>query len=231
MREPAAPIPLPPGGDIEFADVWFARRPERPLLRGLSLVCPAGSRTAIVGESGCGKSTLFDLALRLAAPERGRVRVAGTDAADVSTAELHGRVALMSQSTPVFLGIIADNLRLARPDASDAELWEALARARLDEFVGGLPEGLDTWCGEGGRTLSGGQARRLCLARTLLTCAEILLLDEPTSGLDAPTERAFLDDLAAATAGRTVLIATHAALPPGAVDRVFRLADGRLTPC
>jgi ATP-binding cassette subfamily C protein CydC len=228
VSEPANAIRLPQGGDLVFDNVWFARRSERPLLRGLSLECAAGSRTAIIGASGCGKSTLLDLALRLADPDGGAVRVAGVDLTDVAQADLHVRVALMSQSTPVFLGTIRDNLRLARPDAVDAELWEALARARLADFVRSLPNGLETWCGEGGRTLSRGQARRLCLARTLLTRAAILLLDEPTAGLDRAAERALLEDLANATAGRTVIIVTHADLAPGAVDRVLLLADGRL---
>ncbi|MDX7952351.1 ATP-binding cassette domain-containing protein, partial [Lichenihabitans sp. Uapishka_5] len=228
VAEPATPQSLPPGSDLTFSAVSFSHRPERPLLRGLTLHCPAGSRVAIVGESGCGKSTLLDLALRLADPAEGLVRVAGADVSSVAQADLHARVALMSQTTPVFLGTVGDNLRLGRPDADDAALWRALDQARLRSFVEGLPDGLHTWCGEGGRTLSAGQARRICLARTLLSPAAILLLDEPTSGLDQETERAFLHDLACATAGRTVVLVTHAALPPGTADRVFRLTNGRL---
>ena len=133
----------------------------------------------------------------------------------------------MRQDTPVFLGTIRDNLAIGDADASEDQMHEALSSARLDEFVAALPDGLDTWLGESGRTLSAGQARRLCLARTLLSPAKILLLDEPTSGLDRETELAFLTDLRTATRARTLVLVTHAALPDGVVDRVMRLANGR----
>ena len=229
VTEPRRPERLPAGGALRFENVWFSHRPERLLLKGISFNCPPGSRTAIVGESGCGKSTLLDLALRLFDPDSGCVRVAGMSVSVVAQDDLHARVALLSQATPIFLGTIADNLRLGRLDADDEALWDALGRVGLATFVAGLPEGLQAWCGEGGRTLSGGQARRLCLARILLTRAEILLLDEPTSGLDRSAELEFLTTLTEATAGRTVLLVTHAALPAGAVDQTFRLIDGRVT--
>ena len=166
--------------------------------------------------------------LRLHDPQAGTVTIGGTDIRTVAQRDLHGRVALLSQETPVFLGTIRDNLLIGDAEATDADLWRALDRACLADFVRGLPEGLDAFVGETGRTLSAGQARRLCLARTLLSKAAILVFDEPTSGLDRGTEVAFLADLAVATAGRTVLLATHAAIPPGAVDRVFRLVGGQL---
>jgi ATP-binding cassette subfamily C protein CydC len=228
VTEPSWPERLPTGGALRLENVRYSHRPERRLLKGINLDCPPGSRTAIVGESGCGKSTLLDLALRLFEPDSGCVRVAGLSVSAVAQVDLHARVALLSQATPVFLGTIADNLRLGRPDADDDALWDALTRVGLAEFVAGLPEALQSWCGEGGRTLSGGQARRLCLARILLTRAEILLLDEPTSGLDRAAELAFLTTLTEATAGRTVILVTHSVLPAGAVDQTFRLVDGRL---
>ncbi|WP_261172402.1 ATP-binding cassette domain-containing protein, partial [Bordetella pertussis] len=143
-------------------------------------------------------------------------------------AELHRRVALLSQDAPLLLGTVRTNLLIGDAQADDAALWRALDAARLGEVVRGLPHGLDTWIGETGAGLSAGQARRLCLARALLTGASAILLDEPTAGLDAATEAELLADLARATQGRTVVLATHARLPPGTVDTVYTLQAGRL---
>lgn len=228
VQDSATPRPLPAGTGLAFAGVVYGHDPDRPVLDGLCLSVRAGSRVAIVGESGSGKSTLLALLLRLADPQAGVVLVAGCDIRDVAQAELHARVALLEQNAPVFLGTIRDNLLIGRADAGEDALWAALERARLGEFVRDLPAGLETALGEAGRTLSAGQARRLCLARTLLSPAGIIALDEPTSGLDRETELAFFRDLGPATAGRTVLLATHAALPDGTVDRTLRLREGRL---
>ncbi|MBM6595209.1 thiol reductant ABC exporter subunit CydC [Microvirga pudoricolor] len=230
ILDPARPSALPEGSSVHFEAVRFGHTPDRLVLRDLSLQVRDGERVAIIGPSGCGKSTILHLLLRLSDPEAGAIRVAGQDIRTVTQANLHRRVALLSQDTPVFLGTIRDNLRIGCPDADDDALWGALRAARLDGFVRGLPEELDTWLGEAGRTLSAGQTRRLCLARVLLSGARIVALDEPTSGLDRETEADFLADLAAATRGRTVLLATHASLPDGAVDRVLRVENGRLSP-
>ncbi|MBN9000223.1 MAG: ATP-binding cassette domain-containing protein, partial [Rhizobiales bacterium] len=229
VPEPKVPAPLPAGGALVADRVRFDVA-GRAVLDGLSLEVAPGERIAIVGESGSGKSTLLSLLIRLADVSSGAIRFGGVDIRDAATAELHAKIALMSQDSPVFIGTIRDNLLIGSPAADDAALYEALGRARLAEFVRGLPWGLDTWLGEAGETLSAGQARRLCLARTLLSAAGILLLDEPTAGLDAETERELLADILAATGGRTVVLATHAALPPGAVDRLLTLAGGRLQP-
>jgi ATP-binding cassette subfamily C protein CydC len=135
---------------------------------------------------------------------------------------------LLSQDAPVFLGTLRTNLLIGDPQAGDAELGRALDAARLGEFVRGLPDGLDTWAGETGSLLSAGQARRLCLARALLSPADVIVLDEPTAGLDAAAEAAFFADLEHAVRGRTVVLATHAVLPPGAVDRCCTLRGGQL---
>ena len=145
-------------------------------------------------------------------------------------AALHARVALLSQDAPVFHDTIRNNLLVGRPDATDADLWAALEAGQLADVVRALPRGLDSVVGETGRTLSAGQARRLCLARTLLSGAEILAFDEPTSGLDPENEQAFFAALAKAALGRTLLIITHAALPPGIVDRTYRMNEGVLAP-
>ena len=137
-------------------------------------------------------------------------------------------MALLSQDSPVFIDTIRNNLRIARALADDEAIWDALKAARLDQFVATLPEGLDTVLGEAGRTLSAGQMRRLCLARTLLSDAPIILLDEPTNALDRATEVAFFETLTEATKGRTVIMVTHADIPDGTVDRVLEMRNGRL---
>ncbi|MEB6664315.1 thiol reductant ABC exporter subunit CydC [Achromobacter ruhlandii] len=233
MRDPATPSPLPQRGALELVGVDFAY-PARagespaPLLRQLDLRVEAGERVAILGPSGVGKSTLLHLLLRLEDPLAGQVRYAGVDARACAQADWHRRIALLSQDAPVFLGSLRTNLLIGDPRADDAALWRALDAARLGEFVRGLPDGLDTWVGETGSLLSAGQARRLCLARALLSPAAVIVLDEPTAGLDAAAEAAFLADLGHAAQGRAVVLATHAALPPGAVDRCCMLRGGQL---
>jgi ATP-binding cassette subfamily C protein CydC len=230
VTDPALPVALPQGADVVFNDVSFAWHPGRPVLDRVSLAILAGARIAVSGASGSGKSTLVALLLRLADPTAGTVTVAGTDIRTVRQADLHRRVTLLAQDAPVFMDTVRANLLVGRPDATDAELWHALARARVADTIRALPGGLDAFVGEGGRTLSAGEGRRLCLARALLSDAAILALDEPTGGLDHETEQAFLADLAAATEGRTVVLVTHARLPAGAVDAVWHLDAGRLMP-
>lgn len=229
VRDVDTPNPLPSGEDVSFEKVSFGYDPRRPVLDGVNLQMAAGERVALIGASGSGKSTILNLLLRLADADAGTVHVAGENVAQVAQADLHRRVALLSQDTPVFLGTIRDNLLIGKSDADTGDCWRALTAARLNGFVGTLPDGLDTWLGEAGRTLSAGQARRLCLARVLLSPASIIALDEPTSGLDPETEEDFLSDLSAATSGRTVIIATHAKLAPGMVERVYRLENGQLS--
>jgi ATP-binding cassette subfamily C protein CydC len=230
VADPARPLALPQGGDVALHDVSFAYGSGRPVLDGVGLAVPAGSRVAIVGASGSGKSTLVALLLRLADPTAGTVTIAGADIRTVRLADLHARVALLAQDAPVFMDTVRANLLVGRPEAGDAELWQALERARIADAIRALPGGLDAFVGEGGRTLSAGEGRRLCLARVLLSGASILVLDEPTGGLDAETETVFLADLADAAAGRTILLVTHARLPAGAVDAVWRMEAGRLLP-
>ncbi|GBD47937.1 thiol reductant ABC exporter subunit CydC [Methylopila sp. Yamaguchi] len=226
VAEALRPPPLPRGGGFAFDRVTYGYDTGRPVLRALSFSVAAGERVAIVGPSGAGKSTLAALLLRLADPQAGRVSVAGRDLREAASSDLLRRVALLEQHAPIFGGSARENLAIGDPFADDAALWAALRKARLDDVIAALHGGLDAPLGEAGGTLSAGQARRLCLARTLLSPAEILVLDEPTSGLDRATERAFLEDLGPATEGRTVLLITHAALPEGVADRTLRLVDG-----
>ena len=198
----------------------------RPVLDDLSLTLRPGERVALVGPSGAGKSTLLHLIMRLQDPQCGVLRFGGGDLRAFDPAHWHRRVALLSQDAPVFLGTVRTNLLIARPDASDAALWAVLRQARLAQDVAAWPDGLDTWTGDTGTRLSAGQARRLCLARVLLSEAAIWLLDEPTSGLDDATAQAFLQTLSESAAGRTVLLATHAHLPAFSVDRIIDLGAG-----
>ena len=191
------------------------------IIQNLSLDIAAGERVAIVGASGSGKSTLLNLMMRLLDPVAGRMRYGDIDAQDIPVEHWHRHVALLTQDAPVFLGTVRTNLLIGNPHATEAQLWRALDQALLGEYVRSLPEGLDTWTGETGWTLSAGQARRLCLARVMLSGACVWLLDEPTAGLDVENEQAFLSALAGSAQHRTVVIATHARLPALSVDRVF----------
>lgn len=226
--EPAAPAAMPEMGDIVLDAVSFAYPGLPPVLEDISLVVAPGERLAIVGPSGGGKTTLLRLLLRLATSQSGSIRLGGVPLSALGSADIHAHMALLSQDSPVFIDTIRNNLLIGRADASDDDLWAALAKAQLDAHIRALPDGLDTIAGEAGRTLSAGQARRLCLARALLSNAPVLLLDEPTNALDRETEEAFFKVLATAVSGRTVIMVTHAALPAGTVDRVLTLENGTL---
>jgi ATP-binding cassette subfamily C protein CydC len=224
--EPANPA-SPAGFALRFEGVtfrWAADRP--PVFDGLTLEIPQGTRVALLGPSGVGKSSLAALALRAAEPEAGHIMLGGVDIARIPTAELRANIGYLSQATHLFADTVRNNLLLGRPDATEEELWQALETARIDEMVRGLPDGLDAWVGEGGAGFSGGQGRRLALARTLLSRAPILILDEPCAGLDADTERAFLSTLNEVAVGRTVVLIAHRLVGIERLDRVWRLSAG-----
>lgn len=225
--EPAVPVALPLGGEIRFDDVGFGYDPARPVLRQLSFAVASGECVAIVGPSGAGKSTIAQLLLRLVDPQRGAVCLNGRDLREVGGAALRRHLALMTQDAPVFLDTIRANLLIGRAGANDDDLWRVLDAAKLGDHVRGQPRGLDTVVGEAGRTLSAGQARRVCLARTLLSEARVLVFDEPTSGLDHEAEAAFLAELPDLTRGRTAIVITHAQVPES-FDRVLELRAGTI---
>ena len=199
------------------------------MLSDLDLTVWPGEHVAITGPSGIGKSSLLTLLLRLADPQAGTVTVGGVALTALRQADIHAAVALLGQDSPLFNDTIRANLLIARPAADDTAVWAALAAAGIEPLVRALPRGLDTLIGEGGRTLSVGQARRLCLARVLLSPARILLLDEPTTGLDRDAEVAFFETLHHAAQGRTVIVVTHAAIPEGTMDRVLTMRNGSLS--
>lgn len=225
--DPAMPAALPADTSIALADVTFSYGGP-PVLANLELAVAPGAHIAITGPSGIGKSSLLTLLLRLADPQLGHITLGNVPLANLRQADIHASMALLSQDSPLFNDTISANLLIARPDADDAAIWSALAAAGIADFVRALPRGLDTLVGEGGRTVSVGQARRLCLARVLLSPAKILLLDEPTAALDRPAEVAFFETLHHAARGRTVIVVTHAAIPEGTMDRVLTMRNGSL---
>jgi ATP-binding cassette, subfamily C, bacterial CydC len=223
------PAAMPSGNAIAFEHVSVRYAPDLPyVFEALSLQLPRGSRTAILGPSGAGKSTIAALLLKLVAPESGQIRLGGADLATLPSEAVRQRIAYLSQATHLFADTIRNNLRLGDPTADEARLWAALEAAQLAETVSALPEGLDTWLGEGGQTLSGGQGRRLALARTLLSDAPILVLDEPCAGLDVATEMEFMRTLNVAVTGRTVLLILHRLTGAEQLDRIWRLTAGSL---
>jgi len=228
VPDPRDPAALPAGHAVRFEGIRFRWTPERPLVfDGLTMDLHPGSRIAVLGPSGSGKSSLAALLLKVAAPEAGRIALGGVDLATLSGAAVRGRIAWLSQATHLFDDTIRANLLLARPDATDADLWAALDAARIGEVVRALPQGMDTWVGEGGARFSGGQGRRLALARALLSSAPILILDEPCAGLDAETERAFLTTLNTVAEGRTVVLIAHRLTGVERLDRIYRLSGGK----
>ena len=188
---------------------------------------PQGARVALLGPSGAGKSTVAALALKLAAPQSGRILLGGVDIATLPADALRRRIGWLSQTTHLFDDTIRANLLLARPDADEPALWQALDAARIGDVVRALPDRLDTWVGEGGTRFSGGQGRRLALARTLLSPAQVLILDEPCAGLDAATERAFLATLNEVADGRSIVLIAHRLVGVERLDRIWRLASGK----
>ncbi|APE32384.1 thiol reductant ABC exporter subunit CydC [Halomonas aestuarii] len=203
----------------------------QPALSSLCLSLPAGQRMALCGASGAGKSSVAQLLTRQLLASAGQVRLGGVPVASLDEAALRRRVACLTQQVELFDDSLAANLRLGDPEASEARLWRVLSMVALADWADALPEGLDTRVGEGGRRVSGGQARRLGLARLLLREPDLVILDEPFAGLDAATAARLSTRLDAWLAGRTVLYLVHQlgeAVDPPAIDRCLTLRDGRL---
>ncbi|MEV7616407.1 ABC transporter ATP-binding protein [Streptomyces sp. NPDC089799] len=214
---------------VEFEDVVFAHAGATgPTLDGISFALPHTGVTAVVGPSGAGKTTLFQLIERFHTPDRGSIRLAGTDTADMPLHELRSRIGLVEQEAPLMRGTVRENLTYAQPDATDAEIAEALSAAHLTEVVARLPAGLDTGLGEAGTGLSGGQRQRLAIARALLTRPDVLLLDEATSHLDSDSEEALRRAIADIGTRCQVLTIAHRLTTTIDADRILVIEDGRL---
>jgi ATP-binding cassette subfamily C protein CydD len=199
----------------------------RLILQSAALSVAPGEHIAIVGQSGIGKSTLLEAIVRLRGHE-GSIQLGGTDLADWSEADLRHRVTMLGQKPRIFAGSMADNIALARPDATRAAIRSAAERAHVARFADALPEGLDTVLGEGGLGISGGQAQRIALARIYLRNPGLILLDEPTAHLDADLEQAVLDDLLEFARGRTLIIATHSLAVAARMSRAYRIVGESL---
>ncbi|MGQ0590982.1 MAG: ABC transporter transmembrane domain-containing protein [Sphingosinicella sp.] len=232
IKAPASPTPLPvpARGVLAFEKVTF-RYPTRQdvsALHEFSLAVKPGETLAVVGPSGAGKSTIFQLAQRFYDPSEGLVRLDGVDLREADPAEARARIGYVPQETVIFAASARDNLRYGRWEASDGELWAAAEAANAAEFLRKLPEGLDTYLGEGGARLSGGQRQRVAIARALLRDAPLLLLDEATSALDAESERLVQASLERLFVGRTTIVIAHRLATVRAADRIIVMDQGRI---
>jgi len=232
IKAPAQPKPLPEPaqGLLEFRGVEF-RYPTRQdisALHDFSLQVRPNEKLAVVGPSGSGKSTIFQLAQRFYDPQTGNILIDGIDLRDADPADVRSRIAMVPQETVIFAASARDNLRYGNWDASEDELWEAARDANAETFLRALPEGLDTFMGEGGARLSGGQRQRIAIARALLRRAPLLLLDEATSALDAESERLVQDALERLMEERTTIIIAHRLATVRAAERIIVLDHGRI---
>jgi ATP-binding cassette subfamily B protein len=232
IAAPAHPIdlPEPPQGRVAFEHVSFRypTRPEVLALDDFTLEVSPGETLAVVGPSGAGKSTLFQLLQRFYDPESGMVCLDGIGLPLVDPKAVRARLAMVPQETVIFAASARDNLRYGRWEASDDELWAAAEAANAAEFLSRLPQGLDTFMGEGGARLSGGQRQRLAIARAILSDAPILLLDEATSALDAESERLVQDALERLMANRTTIVIAHRLATVRAADRIIVMDHGQI---
>ncbi|KQN20629.1 ABC transporter [Sphingomonas sp. Leaf33] len=232
IAAPAHPatLPEPARGEIVFTGVEFRypTRPEVSALVDFSLTVSPGETVALVGPSGAGKTTVFQLVQRFYDPAAGSVAVDGLDVRTVDPEALRRRIAVVPQETVIFAASARDNLRYGRWDADDAALWDAAAAANAADFLRDLPDGLDTFLGEGGARLSGGQRQRVAIARALLRDAPILLLDEATSALDAESERLVQSALERLMRSRTTLVIAHRLATVRAADRIVVMDGGRI---
>jgi ATP-binding cassette, subfamily B, bacterial len=215
-------------GELRFEDVSFRYDEDAWTLRDISLEVPAGTKTAIVGETGSGKTTLGYLSARLYDPAEGRVVIDGVDIRDLTFSSLAEVVGVVSQETYLFHASVRENLRFARPDATDGEIEEAARAAQIHDTIAGLPDGYDTVVGERGFRFSGGEKQRIAIARTVLRNPPVLVLDEATSALDVQTERAVEQALVRLAEGRTTIVIAHRLSTVRGADQIVVLDQGEI---
>jgi ATP-binding cassette, subfamily C, bacterial CydC len=232
VEDPADPAPLTVGvPEVDFSNAALRYGPGLPrALDGVELQIPVGGRVAVTGSSGAGKSSLVHALLRYWPLEDGALTVGGTDVRNLRQVDTRAACALADQRAQLFAGTVRSNIVLGRPDATAEEIADALRAARLDAWVAALPQGLDTPVGEDGVTMSGGERRRLAVARALLAPGRILILDEPTSGLDSVLGDEVVDGVLAAAGERSVLVITHRAHEASRCDVTVTLEAGRVVP-
>jgi ATP-binding cassette, subfamily B, bacterial len=248
ITERPDPTPVPDGPvGVEYADVRFAypsadkvslasleevaaldTRGGTEVLHGISFRVEPGQMVALVGSSGSGKSTVASLAPRLYDVDGGAVRLGGVDVRDLSFDDIRATLGMVTQDGHLFHETVRDNLRFARPEATDEELWHALGRARLVDVVAGLPDGLDTVVGERGYRFSGGERQRMTIARLLLARPRVVILDEATASLDSTSEAAVQEALADALDGRTAIVIAHRLSTVRRADQILVIEDGRV---
>jgi ATP-binding cassette, subfamily B, bacterial len=232
IAPPEKPItmPVPARGQIAFDNVTFhyPTRPDVAALTDFTLNVSPGETVAVVGPSGAGKSTLFQLAQRFYDPESGVIRMDGVALTSADPAEIRQRMAYVPQDTVLFASSARDNLRYGNWLATDAMIWEAARQSNAEEFLRKLPDGLDTYLGEGGARLSGGQRQRIAIARAVLRDAPILLLDEATSALDAESEKLVQDALEKLMIGRTTIVIAHRLATVRSAQRIIVMSEGRI---
>ncbi|SDF23086.1 ABC transporter ATP-binding protein [Pseudonocardia oroxyli] len=230
IDDPASPVVLAaPKGHVRFEDVTFTYPgSDTAAVAGVTLDVPAGTSLALVGETGSGKSTLASLVSRLQDPDAGRLTIDGVDVRDLRLADLAGIVGVVSQETYLLHTTVRENLRYAKPSATDAEIEAAARAAQVHDLIAGLPEGYDTVVGSRGHRFSGGEKQRLAIARTLLRDPKVLVLDEATSALDTETERAVQRAFAELAEGRTVITIAHRLSTVRDADQIAVIDHGRV---
>ncbi len=232
VDEPARPVSVDMArvtGHVRFENVSFTYPgADRPALTGIDLDVPAGRTLALVGETGSGKTTLGSLVARLYDPSRGAVRIDGTDLRDMRLADLAAIVGVVSQETYLLHTTVRENLRYAKPSASDAEIEDAARAAQIHELIASLPDGYDTMVGSRGHRFSGGEKQRIAIARTLLRDPRVLVLDEATSALDTETERAIQQAFDTLALGRTTITIAHRLSTVRNADQIVVLDHGRI---
>ncbi len=227
IKEPENPVEIKEfKGEIELNELQFEYEPARPIIKNLSLKINAGEMLGIVGKTGAGKTTISNLIARLYDPKEGSVKIDGVDVKDISLKQLKDNIGIVSQDIFLFMGTIADNIRYARPDATNEEVISAAKAASAHSFISKLPDGYETFVGSGGQDLSGGERQRISIARTIIQNPKILILDEATAAMDTETERNIQNSLSELKSGRTTISIAHRLSTLRDADKLAVIDDG-----